>query len=110
MNSNEAPVLRPSLKRLVSEGHFHLFGMTSFFFGLTFIGLFTSIREKWKMIMVGIPFLAVIVDNLSFLATRFIGPRLAYLTAVSGGLMAICFSILWLVIVWELLMKGSQKA
>lgn len=96
---------RPSFKNLVQEGHFHLFGMTSFFFGLTVLGLFTGLPEKWKMILVGVPYLAIVFDNLSFMATRFLGPAFAYLTAVSGGFMGISFTALWLAVGYEVTRK-----
>jgi hypothetical protein len=99
---------RPSFKNLVQEGHFHLFGMTSFFFGLTFLGLFTNLREGLKATLVGTPYFAIIFDNLSFMATRFMGPKFAYLTAISGGFMAICFTSLWIAIGLEILKKPEE--
>jgi hypothetical protein len=67
VGEQQVQVPQPSLKNIVTEGHFHLFGMSSFFFGLALLGLFTGIPEKWKMVMVGLPFIVIIVDNLSFL-------------------------------------------
>ncbi len=93
---------RPSFKNLVQEGHFHLFGMTSFFFALTVLALFTDISERKKAFLVGAPYVAIVFDNLSFMATRFLGPKLAYLTAMSGAVMGICFVSLWLLIVVEI--------
>ncbi len=92
---------RPSFKSLVQEGHFHLFGMTSFFFCLTWLGLFLGISEKWKMILCGTPYISIVLDNLSFMATRFLGPHFAYLTALSGGIMGLCFVMLWFLILRE---------
>lgn len=97
------PILRPSLKNLVAEGHFHLFGMSSFFFGLTLLGLFVGIAEKWKALLVSVPYFSVIIDNLSFMATRFLGPQFAFLTVAAGALMGICFTILWGLIFRELI-------
>jgi hypothetical protein len=98
---------RPSLKNLVAEGHFHLFGMTSFFFGLTLLGLFTSLTELSKSFLVGVPYFTIIVDNLSFMATRFLGPQFAFLTAGAGTLMALSFVSLWLAIFWEIIHPRS---
>jgi hypothetical protein len=98
---------RPSFKNLVSAGHFHLFGMTSFFFGLTLLGLFTSLKEPYKSIFVGLPYLSIAADNLSFMATRFGGPQFAYLTAVSGAFMGICFTVLWVAIGYEITRKAD---
>ena len=100
---------RPSLKNLVGEGHFHLFGMTSFFFGLTLLGLFTSLSEIPKAFLVGVPYFTIIIDNLSFMATRFLGPQFAFLTAAAGSFMALSFAALWLSIFWEIIHPRSSN-
>lgn len=94
---------RPSFKNLVQEGHFHLFGMTSFFFCLTILGLFTGINEKLKAVLVGVPYLAIVFDNISFMATRFAGPSFAYLTAISGAFMGLSFTALWVAVALEII-------
>ncbi len=99
------PGPRPSFKALVGEGHFHLFGMSSFFFGLCLLALFTGINEQVKCCLVGGAFIFIVLDNISFMATRFLGPKFAVFTAVSGGVMGLCFAALWLAIVLELLKK-----
>lgn len=100
---------RPSLKNLIQEAHFHLFGMTSFFFCLTLLALFTNLNDTLKSVIVGLPFLAIIFDNLSFLATRFLGPHFAYLTAIAGGFMGLCFTALWISVGLEILKKGQDQ-
>ena len=92
---------RPSFRNLVATGHFHLFGMSSFFFGLTLLGLFVRLKDNWKSILVFMPYVAVVLDNLSFLATRFGGPEFAYLTAFAGAIMGSSFFALWLLILRE---------
>jgi hypothetical protein len=99
------PGPRPSFKALVGEGHFHLFGMSSFFFGLCLLALFTGIKEQLKGWLVGGTFIFIVLDNISFMATRFLGPKFALFTAVSGGVMGLCFVALWLAIVLELSKK-----
>jgi len=101
--------LAPSFKSLVQEGHFHLFGMTTFFFILTFLALFTNLEDKAKILLVGTPFLAVILDNLSFMATRFLGPHFAYFTAISGALVGGCFTALIVVIGFEVTKKKEAS-
>lgn len=96
---------RPSFKNLVAAGHFHLFGMTSFFFALTLLSLFTGLSEKWKTLFVGLPYLAIIFDNLSFMATRFLGPHFSYLTALSGAFMGTSFTVLWIAVALEIFKK-----
>lgn len=115
LDSPEPPVQevdlgpRPSFKSLVQEGHFHLFGMTSFFFGLTLLGLFLGISERWKMILCGTPYLSIALDNLSFMATRFLGPHFAYLTALSGSLMGLSFVALWYLILREIYLGNDTQ-
>lgn len=103
------PGPRPSFKALVGEGHFHLFGMSSFFFGLCLLALFTGINETFKGWLVGGAFLFIVFDNISFMATRFLGPKFAVFTAVSGGVMGLCFAALWISIVLELFKKKEVK-
>lgn len=95
----------PSPQNLVAEAHFHLFGMSSFFFSLCLLGLLTSLADKVKIIIISLAFVSIIVDNLSFFATRFGGPAFSYLTVFSGALMGIVFTILWLSVAWELCQK-----
>lgn len=97
---------RPSFKALVQEGHFHLFGMTSFFFCLTVLGLFTGLSEKWKATLVVTPYICIVVDNISFMATRFLGPNFAYLTALSGALMGFSFIALWFCVGCEVIKRS----
>jgi len=99
---------RPSFKNLVAEGHFHLFGMTSFFFGLTLLSLFTGLTLNQKTWMMIIPYVAVVLDNVSFMITRFGGPKFAYLTVMAGALMGMSFIILWLSVVSEVLKKADS--
>lgn len=100
---------RPSFKNLVTEGHFHLFGMTSFFFALTLLGLFVEVKDSVKVFLVGVPYFAIILDNLSFMATRFLGPQMAYLTAISGAFMGLSFTALWILVGIEVLRKGDAR-
>ncbi|MCB0404782.1 MAG: hypothetical protein KDD51_08340 [Bdellovibrionales bacterium] len=106
----EAPqAVAPSFKNLVGEGHFHLFGMSSFFFGLCLIGLFLDISSRWKTLLLTAPFALIVLDNLSFMATRFGGPSFSYLTVAVGSLMGVNFLALWYLIVKELLLAGRRS-
>lgn len=98
----------PSFKSLVGEGHFHVFGMTSFFFGLALIALFLDVAEWRKAVLSVTPFFAVIFDNLSMLATRFLGPNWAFLTMVSGALMALSFLGIFVHAMYDLWIAPSE--
>ncbi len=104
------PVSQPGMKKFVAEGHFHLFGMTSFFFGLTLLALFTGVGTKFKTALVGVPYLTIVLDNLSFIVTRLLGPSFAYLTAAAGTLMAVSFGLLWIVILFEVFRRPEIRS
>lgn len=97
-----------SFKNLVSAGHFHMFGMSTFFFGLCLLGLFVSIPNKIKSILVSLPFVLTILDNLSFMAVKFLSPHFSFLTIVVGTLMGLNFTILWLLIAREVISKPTK--
>ncbi|WP_373048802.1 hypothetical protein [Vulgatibacter sp.] len=97
----------PSFKSLVGEGHFHMFGMTSFFFGLTLIALFLEVGEKRKAVLVLTPYVGILFDNLSMLATRFLGPGFAFLMMASGTLMALSFLGIFVHAMYEMWLKRS---
>lgn len=78
----------PSLGALVQEGHTHIFGMGSLFFGVVLCALFLSLAEPLKAVLAATPFFAIVLDHLGFLATRFWGPKYAFLVMVAGSLMA----------------------
>lgn len=98
----------PSFKSLVGEGHFHLFGMTSFFFGLCFIALFLEVGEVRKGILCITPFFSILFDNLSLLATRFLGPSWVFLTIIAGTLMALSFLGIFVHAMYEMWLKRSK--
>lgn len=100
----------PTFKSLVGEGHFHLFGMTSFFFGLALIALFLEVSEWRKAVLSVTPFFAVIFDNLSLLATRFFGPGWAFLTMISGALMALSFLGIFVHALYDLWIARERAA
>lgn len=108
-SSTDAVGPRPTFKSLVGEGHFHLFGMSGVFFGLCVLALFTALKEKWKALLIGGSFFFIILDNISFMATRFLGPKFSLLTAVSGGFMGLCFLGLWFSVALELFKSRELK-
>ncbi len=100
----------PSFKSLVAEGHFHIFGMTSFFFGLCLIALFLEVGEVRKGILCITPFFAILFDNVSLLATRFLGPSWVFLTIASGALMALSFLGIFVHAFYDMWLKRNPVA
>ena len=92
----------PSIEALVQEGHTHIFGQTSLFFGVVACALLLSMKEKPKALLVAVPFLAIAMDHIGFLTTRFVGPQFVYLVIVSGGLMAASHALITGLVLWQM--------
>lgn len=93
---------RPSFKNLVTQGHFHSLGMSSFFLGVCIIALFLRLPERLKIAIVVLPFVSIVLDNASFLLTRFLGPAFSWLVVLSGGLMALSFTVILFLSLYQL--------
>ncbi|MCX7087604.1 MAG: hypothetical protein NTV00_06045 [Methylococcales bacterium] len=81
-----------SLSSLVKVSHIHLFGIA---FILLFVGrifIFCEINVTLKRIIVVIPFVAMLIDTLSWFVTRQI-PQFAYVVIASGALMGISMGV-----------------
>ncbi len=77
-----------SLSGLVKISHIHVFGIA---FILLFVGrifIYSDINIRLKRIIVAIPFLAMLIDTLSWFITRN-HPSFAYVVVASGALMGL---------------------
>jgi len=75
-----------SIQNLVRVSHIHLFGISLLLFLLGRLFLLCEMPVMVKRITVAIPFLAMLVDILSWFATKQI-PDFAYAVVIGGGLM-----------------------
>jgi len=84
-----------SIHSLVRVSHIHMFGIAFILFLVGRIFVLCEMSVKLKRAMVIIPFLAILIDILSWYLTK-ITPGFALLVIVSGGLMGIslCAQIL----------------
>lgn len=103
-----------SIKELTSEdegetfasltrvSHIHLFGISFIFM---FVGLIFSFAEtstiKYKCIAIGMPYLFLIVDIMSWWLTK-LHPMFAWLVMLAGGGMAFSFVFMWLISILEM--------
>lgn len=87
---------------LTRVSHIHLFGISFIFM---FVGLIFSFAEtstvKYKSIAIGMPYLFLLVDILSWWLTK-LHPMFAILVVLAGAGMAIAFAFMWSVSVLEM--------
>lgn len=98
-----------SVNTLVRVSHIHLFGITFIFFIMGFIFSHALIKPVWvKCVVVGVPFLAIIMDILSWYVTKII-PGFAWVVYLSGILMALSFAFMWVTSMYQMwFMKAPQ--
>ena len=80
-----APVSIPNLVRV---SHIHLFGIAFILYFIGRIFLLCDINVTLKRIAVAIPFVAMLLDVLSWYVTRYF-PGFAYIVVLAGGLMGL---------------------
>ncbi|WP_305908720.1 hypothetical protein Q9L42_009290 [Methylomarinum sp. Ch1-1] len=87
---------------LTRVSHIHLFGISFIFM---FVGLIFSFSEtstvKYKCIAIGMPYLFLLVDILSWWLTK-LHPMFAWLVVFAGAGMAIAFAFMWTVSILEM--------
>ncbi len=95
---------------LVRVSHIHLFGITFLFFIIGFIFSHAFVRPVWlKSAIIAGPFLALFVDVASWYITKLF-PPFAWVVLLSGGLMGLCFAIMWLVSAYQILFYKFMRA
>ncbi len=77
-----------SLPALVKVSHIHLFGIAFILFFTGKIFILTDINSTFKRTIVAIPFIAMVIDILSWYVTTII-PGFAYVVVISGGLLGL---------------------
>jgi hypothetical protein len=87
---------------LVRVSHIHLFGLTFIFFIMGQIFSHAFVRPVWfKAVVVVIPFVAIIMDILSWYLTK-LHPAFAWVVLVSGGFMGASFAFQWTVSMYQI--------
>lgn len=89
-----------TIPALVRVSHIHLFGIAFILFFVGRIFLLCEMPVLWKRIAVVTPFVAVLLDILSWYITKAI-PGFAYVVVLAGGLMGLS---LWV----QILLSGYQ--
>jgi hypothetical protein len=87
---------------LVRVSHIHMFGITFIFFLVGIIFSHAYMRPTWlKAVIVGLPFLANMLDVSSWYFTKIFHP-FALVTMGAGAIMGVCFSIMWAISMYQL--------
>jgi hypothetical protein len=99
-----------SISTLVRVSHIHLFGLTFIFFIVGLMFSHAYVRPVWlKCALVGLPFVAIVMDVSSWYFTKLYNP-FAYVVMAAGGLMAACFACMWLVTMYQLWFSAPPPA
>jgi hypothetical protein len=87
---------------LIRVSHIHLFGITFIFFIMGLIFSHAFVRPVWfKSVVVALPFLAIIVDVMSWYVTK-VFPPFAWAVILGGGLMGMSFAFQWAVSMYQI--------
>jgi hypothetical protein len=90
-----------SIHSLVRVSHIHLFGIAFILFFIGRIFILCEMPVLVKRITVVIPFLAMLIDILSWYITK-VYPGFAYVVVMTGALMGVSFSIQILVSMYQM--------
>lgn len=90
-----------SLPSLVKVSHIHLFGIAFILFFTGKIFILTDINPVLKRTIVAVPFIAMVIDILSWYVTTII-PAFAYVVIISGGLLGISMGLQILISLYQM--------
>ena len=95
---------------LVRVSHIHLFGLTFIFFLVGSIFSHAYWRPVWlKAIIVGLPFLCLALDVISWYLVKLYHP-FAIVTMAAGALQGVSFAFMWVVSMYQLWFSGTPEA
>lgn len=95
---------------LVRVSHIHLFGVTFIFFLMGTIFSHAYVRPVWlKCAVIGLPFLALCLDVMSWYFTKLYHP-FALVVMAGGGLQGASFAFMWFVSMWQMWFSKTPAA
>ncbi|MCW8918417.1 MAG: elongation factor-1 alpha [Gammaproteobacteria bacterium] len=87
---------------LVRVSHIHLFGLTFIFFIVSSIFSHAYMRHEWlKVVIVSIPFIAIVFDIASWYITKVFQP-FAWVVIISGAMMGMSFAVQFITSIWQM--------
>lgn len=90
-----------STQSLIRVSHIHLFGIAFILFLVGRIFILTELPVLLKRVAIAIPFLAMLLDILSWYATK-IFPQFAWVVVISGALMGLSFLLQIVISVYQM--------
>ena len=95
---------------LVRVSHIHLFGLTFVFFIMGLMYSHAYVRPIWfKCVVIAVPFVALVMDILSWYITKVFHP-FAFVVMASGGLMAVAFAFMWVTAMYQMWFSAPPPA
>lgn len=95
---------------LVRVSHIHLFGLTFIFFIMGLMYSHAYVRPVWfKCTIVALPFVAIVVDVMSWYVTK-VFPPFAWIVMAAGALMGLSFAFMWLTTMRQLWFRAPPAA
>jgi hypothetical protein len=95
---------------LVRVSHIHLFGLTFVFFIVGSIFSHAYVRPVWfKCAVVGLPFVALVLDVGSWYFTKLYHP-FALVVMAGGGMMGLSFAFMWVVSIYQMWFSRTPVA
>lgn len=89
-------------RKLLRMSHQHAFGHGIMYLALGGIFCFTKVRERWKRILIPMPFVGAALDQSSWWLMQSKGPGWEWLSYLGGGLFCAGYASLALLIFYEL--------
>ena len=95
---------------LVRVSHIHLFGITFIFFVMGLVFSHAYLRPVWfKCVLVAAPYLSLATDVSSWYFIKLFH-SFAYVTMTAGATMALSFSIMWFVSMYQMWFAKTPRA
>ena len=110
-NDDWDPKLPKTLQDLVSHTHEHITMFSIIFLSLGIIFLYNStIKGFWKRFLIIEPFLSIIITFGGFFIIRYISINFSYIIMISSILMYLCFYVMLIVSLYELIFLNKNKS
>ena len=90
-----------TLGQLARVSHIHLFGISVIFLLTGIIFALSSIPEKWRLLIIVLPYLSIWADIGAWWITKY-EPIFAYVVLVGGGLMGLALAVQIAGPLWEM--------
>ena len=110
-NDEWEPKLPKTLQDLVSHTHEHITMFSIIFLSLGLIFLYNNtIKGFWKRFLMLEPFVSIIITFGGFFMIRYVTTSFSYIIMISSLLMYICFYVMLIISLYELIFLNKNKS